>query len=141
VTKIKWARAERRRSRLSTGVEQTGSARSELQEMDWRGAMADRSAQGAWRTLRETITNLVKRHVPLRRRRNQNRPPWITCEILRATRRKKRLWKKMRNGNMTEEYTEVEREVKNMIGREQEVQEELSEGNGQNKHSFFAYVK
>jgi hypothetical protein len=79
--------------------------------------MASKSAEVAWQIFRDTISNLVKRHVPLRRRRKQSRPAWMSREILKAIRQKKRLWKKVRYGNVTDEDRGVEREVKNMIRR------------------------
>jgi hypothetical protein len=93
--------------------------------------MASKSAEGAWQIFRDTISNLVKRHVPLRRRRKQSRPAWMSREILKAIRQKKRLWKKVRYGNVTDEDRGVEREVKEEHDKENKKEVKNKAGGGE----------
>ena len=46
----------------------------------------------------------VEEYVPKKRRRNQNRPGWLTQDIVREIRKKKRLWRKAKAGEGVEEY-------------------------------------
>ncbi len=39
----------------------------------------------------------------------------MSRDILRAIRKKKRVWKKIKNGQITPKYWQIEKEVKNMI--------------------------
>jgi hypothetical protein len=55
------------------------------------------------------MENLIERPVPERRKRNSNRPAWMTQEILRAIRKKKRIWRTVRGGQITDEYREAEK--------------------------------
>jgi hypothetical protein len=90
----------------------------------------------------EKVNGLLKLHVPTRRRRNQHRLKWMTKEILRAIRKKKRMWKRVREGQITEEYKKVEKEVKNMIRKaKRRFEKKLAAGGDGNKRPFFAYVK
>jgi hypothetical protein len=89
--------------------------RAVLKEDAWLRQLRSQDAQEAWATVREKVTELVERHVPNRRLRNQNRLAWLSQEILRAIRRQKRLWKLCKGRQPTEEYKAVEKEVKNLI--------------------------
>ena len=70
-------------------------------------------------------------HVSARRRRNQNRPSWLSKEILCAIRRKKRLWTRERQGGPRDEYEREEKKVRRMIRNAKRKQEKkLAEGGG-----------
>jgi Reverse transcriptase (RNA-dependent DNA polymerase) len=88
---------------------------------------------------------LVAKHVPDRRRRNHNRPPWLNRDILRAIRRKKRLWRAAKQGQQVDEYKAAEKQVKNMIrSAKRNFERGIAKGCGShqaNKKRFFAYVK
>ena len=83
--------------------------------------------------------------MPPRRKRNQNRPTWLSNEILRDIRRKKRLWAKAKNGEGAEEYKKVEKEVRNKIrSAKRKFEKRLANGgekDGVKKRQFYAYVK
>jgi hypothetical protein len=63
----------------------------DLRRVNWQQRMQNRTAEEVWQSVRDTLQDLVKKHVPERRRRNHNRPPWLSRNILREIRRKKRL--------------------------------------------------
>jgi hypothetical protein len=66
----------------------------------------------------------------------------MTREILRAIRKKKRLWKQLRGSQVTEEYREVEKNVKNMVrSAKRKFERKLAARGKSNKRPFFAYVK
>jgi len=115
--------------------------RQELARGDWLTSIRRAAAADAWAIFREKINDLVRRFVPDRRRRNQNRPAWLTQGILREIRRKKRLWRAVRGGQITEEYRQAERKVKNMIrNSKRQFEKKLASGSSSNRQ-FFAYVK
>ena len=60
--------------------------------------MRGMGAEQAWSVLKEKINAAVEKFVPKKRRRNQNRPGWLSQDILREVRRKKRLCKKAKTG-------------------------------------------
>jgi len=115
--------------------------RTELRRADLQSTIRMQGADEAWKTLRSTVNTLIEQHVPARRLRNSNRPAWMTQNILREIRRKKKLWKMCR-GQATEEYKAAEKKVKNMVrNAKRNFEKKLAEGNGGNKRPFFAYVK
>jgi hypothetical protein len=64
------------------------SMRRELARVNWDEQLRGRATEEAWALLRDRLHGLIEKHVPPRRRRNHNRPPWLSRDILRAIRRK-----------------------------------------------------
>jgi hypothetical protein len=58
----------------------------------WDEAMRDCSTEQAWLLLKQRVETAVSRFVPQKRRRNHNKLPWLSRDILRTIRRKKKLW-------------------------------------------------
>jgi hypothetical protein len=101
--------------------------RAVLREEAWLRQLRSLDARTAWAAVRNKVTELVEQHVPNRRLRNQNRPAWLSQEILRAIRRKKRLWKLCKGMQPTEEYRAAEKRSK----IESAMQREISKKNWQ----------
>jgi hypothetical protein len=115
--------------------------REELRDTGWMQGLRDGSTEESWDIFRRKVTKMVGKFVPVKRKRNQNRPAWMTREILRAVRKKKKLWKKVRNGVITDEYRQVEK-VKNIIQRaKRNFEKRLAAGSIGSKRPFYAYVK
>jgi hypothetical protein len=87
----------------------------ELSRDDWDEQLRRRSTEEAWSLLRNRLQCLVEKHVSARRLRNHNRLPWLTRDILRAIRRKKRLWRYAKQGQKADEYRDADKQVKKMI--------------------------
>jgi hypothetical protein len=121
------------------------SMRRELARANWNELLAGLTADQAWHCLKGRIHGLVEKYVPARRRRNHNRPPWLTRDILRAIRRKKWLWKQAKVGQNIEDYKAAEKTVKNMIRNlKRRFEREIAKGSGSeqaNKRRFFSYVR
>jgi hypothetical protein len=74
--------------------------------------------------------------------RNKNRPPWLTQEILREIRRRKRMWARDKDKADKDEYKEQDKKTRNMIrAAKKKFERRLADGGGQNKRPFYAYVK
>jgi hypothetical protein len=89
--------------------------KQELSREDWKTRLQGLNTETAWGLLKNRLHALIEKHVPPRRRRNHNRPPWLTREVLRAIRKKKRLWREAKQGQKKEEYKQAEKHVRNMI--------------------------
>lgn len=72
--------------------------REELGRVNWHEALGDGDANSAWLALKNKLQEQIERHVPPKRQRPQGRPPWLTGEILRAIRHKRRLWRAAKGG-------------------------------------------
>ena len=60
-------------------------------QRNWTTAVEDLSASEAWNMVKEDLVDMVKATVPMRPRRNPNRPPWMNQQILREIRKRKRM--------------------------------------------------
>lgn len=61
---------------------------------EWRNTITSANVTEAWDNLKYRLNQLVRSHVPLRKRRDLDKPPWMTKEILQSIRKKRKLWKK-----------------------------------------------
>ena len=104
--------------------------RAAMANINWREELDGKSGSEAWTSLRDHLNGVVNENVPLRRRRNQNRPAWLTKEILCAIRRKKRLWTKARQGENRDEYMKEEKKVRRMIRNAKRKHEKRLAGGG-----------
>jgi hypothetical protein len=121
------------------------SIKRELAREDWDEKMYGLNTEQAWNLLRSKLHCLIEKHVPPRRRRNHNRPPWLSREILRAIRKKKRLWRLAKQGQKVDEYREAEKSLKNMIrNAKRKFERGIAKGCGServNKRRFYSYIK
>ena len=121
------------------------SMKADMAGVNWREELQNKSGSEAWDTFRDLLNSTVDKHVPERRKRNQNRPAWLTKEILCAIRRKKRLWTKAKHGENREEYEKEEKRVRKMIrNAKRKHEKKLADGGGKDsaaKRQFYAYVK
>ena len=70
------------------------------------------------------------------------RTEWMSGEILREVRRKRRLWKKAKNGLGRKEYDQAAKKVKNLIRKaKRSLEKKLAVDKYQNSKPFYNYVK
>ena len=107
----------------------------------WPRAADEKSAEDTWQQLRRVIDGLVAENVPLCEFKPR-KTDWMTGDILREVRRKRRLWKKARNGGSKEEYEDAAKKVKNLIrSAKRNMEKKLAHNKEGNKKHFFSYVK
>ena len=118
------------------------SMRGELVGKAWINKVTRSNMDVAWQLVKTKVEELTRKYVPLRRRRNHNRPVWMSQEILRAIRKKKRLWKQDKHKADKREYIEQEKKTRNLIrNAKRRFEKRLASGNGGNNRPFFSYVK
>jgi Endonuclease-reverse transcriptase len=112
-----------------------------LSNQDWKTEVKRADTERGWELLKEKIEQVTMECVPERRKRNVNRPR-LSQEILRAIRKKKRLWSKCKDEVNKEEYKQQEKITRNLIcNAKRRFERKLADGGGQNKKPFYAYVK
>ncbi len=88
------------------------------------------------------MNGLVGKHATLKKRRNRNKPAWLSREIFKAIRKKKRPWKRVKSSRITDKYKSMEKEVNNMMrNAKRRFEKKLAEGNDGIKIPFFSYIK
>jgi Reverse transcriptase (RNA-dependent DNA polymerase)/Endonuclease-reverse transcriptase len=114
--------------------------KEEMAAIDW-SSLEDLTADEGWTFFKNSIDQVVERNVPLKPRGASGRPPWMSREILREVRKKRRLWAKTRNNN-SDEYKRVEKKVRNLIrNAKRKLERKLALENGGNSKPFYAYLK
>jgi hypothetical protein len=113
-----------------------------LREKRWQQEIREADTERAWDLFAKKVEEATEKCVPVRRRRNVNRPPWMTQEILRAIRKRKRMWTKVKGRADQSEYKMQEKITRNLIrNAKKKFERRLADGGGQNKKPFYAYVK
>jgi len=99
-------------------------------------------AEEVWNVFKEEILQSVEDNVPKKPKRNGRRSVWMTREILRALRRKRRIWRKEITSNTSEEYREAERKVKNLIrNAKRNFEKKIAKESKGNSRPFYSYLK
>jgi len=115
--------------------------RKGVSDVKWEAELESKNAEESWILLREKLQSLQKAHIPERKARSE-RPPWMTTEILRAIRKKRRLWKKARTQADRDEYEKEEKRVKNVIrAAKRKFEKNIAFEDAKNKKPFFNYVR
>lgn len=116
--------------------------KTDLARIDWGPSLQDMSAQDMWIFFKSKVEETVRKHVPARKLRKGGRAAWMTKEIMAAVRKKKKLWKRAKEGQNMEEYREADRNVKKMIrNAKRNFEKKLSTVQGGNTRPFYSYVK
>jgi Endonuclease-reverse transcriptase len=77
--------------------------KNELAVEDW-SELDVMSASEGWNYLCKKVEKLIEEHVPTKPRGSQGRPPWMTRNILREVRKKRRMWAKEKGNNVSQAY-------------------------------------
>ena len=114
-----------------------------LENTAWPTTNDEKTAEHAWQLLRERMDSLIEANVPLCAFK-ERKSDWMTSDLLRQIRKKRRLWKKAKHGNDADkrEYEEMERKVKNLIrNAKRGLEKRLAEDKSTNSKPFYSYVK
>jgi len=116
--------------------------REEIGQVDWRQELTGLTTDRMWAVLKRKVDAAVAKHVPERIEACRGRPCWMNQQILAAIRRKKRLWRKVRGGLITEEYKEEDKKVKNLIrNAKRRFEKRLAAKESGSNRQVFAYIK
>jgi hypothetical protein len=94
------------------------SIQEELDSTDWRTELSRRPMEAAWTYFRERLEKAIETHVPSGTHRTRLKNPWMTREILRLVRQKRRRWQALKRSptkENEEEYRRIEKETSNKI--------------------------
>lgn len=89
--------------------------KSEVMKEDWREAILNQDTCGAWDMLKSGLRRAVESIVPMRKRRDPNKLAWLNTKLLQKIRRKRRLWKKAKHGQDTDEYKQAAKDLTKSI--------------------------
>jgi len=118
------------------------SMRADLAGVNWKRDFEGKTAYEMWSVFKAKIEASVTKNVPVKKQRNCKRPAWMNKDIKAAINKKKRLWKKAKQGSGLDEYRTADKKVKNMIrAAKRNFEKRLAYEKGGNSRPFYAYVK
>ena len=116
-----------------------------LGNIDWNRILTDRPVEEAWTTFRSTLDLALAKFVPNSTVRNENTPKWLTREIVKLVRRKKRAWKLTQTHGTTEnfnKYKSLEKEVTfRLRNAKRSMEKRLANSGNNNARTFANYLK
>ena len=123
----------------------TAGLRDFLGDTNWRGMFEGVGLEEAWRRFKHRLKSATDKFVPLSAARPSDRPRWLSKEIIRAIRRKKRAWRTLKQYNSAEArdgYSRLEREVKNKIrNAKRRLEREVAATTGDGGKRFSNFIK
>ncbi len=125
------------------GKAEWSAMRQRLDAVDWQDRLGGKTAEEAWNSFKTEIEDLIKTHVPVRQKRAAPRPPWLTTDLLRQIRLKRRLWSRYKRSPTDENlmaYKQEERRTNKRI-RNAKKQVEKKMANTEDKKEFYKYMR
>lgn len=120
------------------------SAKAHLSNINWEEQMRDMNTSKAWTYLITVIEEVHTRYIPEKLRRNPNKPPWLSRELIRKQRRKSRLWKKYKKSQSSEDlegFKVCRKELQKSIRNAKRKLEVKLSKETRNPRAFNSYVK
>jgi hypothetical protein len=116
-----------------------------MDQINWEVHFCNKNAEQCWSTFREILTRCADEHIPKITIKNKTKQKWVTREIIRLVRMKKRRWREYRrqpNNESKAAYEDVEKELKKKIKRaKRKKQRDLANGEDRNGKKFTNYIK
>ena len=119
---------------------------SSLANVDWKAELNNISGLSGWEFLKKKIDEETHACVPVKMRRVGNRPLWMTRNVLRLIRKKRRLWRWYSSSRDYQEYMaykQVQDEVKKSVkNAKRNFEKKLAkDAHRNNTKPFYSYMK
>ena len=133
VTKPNWTKAD------ATGLQ------AFLGEIDWNSILLHKSATDAWDSFKEILDQAMDKFVPRSTVRGANTPKWLTRDIVKLVRKKKRAWKLTKTHGTLENlnnYKSLEKElIVRLKNAKRNMEKKLAYSGDNNAKTFANYIK
>ena len=122
---------------------------NELEIVDWDNLFKDKGVEEIWDIFKTNLLEICGRNVPNSKQRQRKRPPWINQEIIKKSRKKRKLYNKKRQTGTKEDedkFEDYQRELKREIEKakwdfEDNLVNGLNKDKGNLDKEFFAYAR
>ena len=118
--------------------------RGAIGAVPWGALLSGKSVNVTWQAIRDQITSEMNRHIPIRKRKKRNEPPWLNAATKRVIDRKRAAWRKWRQTMREEdksEYRRVEAEAKGMVrNRKNGWERDVAKHRKKNPKFFFSQI-
>ena len=113
--------------------------------IDWSSVLNDLSPEDSWLFVQNKLLDAVGRYVPVKKARSSSRPLWMNRGVLRAVRKKRKLWRIYKLSGRDDDYTrfkDQEALAKALIREAKLCYEKKLASNAKiNPKAFFSYVR
>jgi hypothetical protein len=141
---VKIAQNSKSFNRLDWKRADFNAIRTVLREINWEQKL-NGTVEQDWESFKNKLHECVAKFVPLRRIPKNQKPKWLSREIVKLLRRKRAAWKDYRlygTHEHSERYKKVEKEVKVKIKKaKRKLERELARGEDKNNRKFATYIK
>ena len=114
-------------------------------DTDWIRLLENKTVDEAWVTFRKTLDLALAKFVPRSTVRAENTPKWLTRELIKLVRRKKRAWKLTQTHGTIEnlnKYKTLEKEVNvKLKNAKRGMEKRLANSGNSNARTFANYIK
>ena len=131
-----WRKADLEAMKVSVGA------------IDWDVELEGLGGVEAWDTFKEIISRETEKCVPLMKRRQGSKPLWMTKNVMRIIRKKRRIWKGYagkwgkHDYENFEAFKKVQQEVKKEVrNAKKNYERKLAKNRKKNSKSFYSYLK
>ena len=113
--------------------------------VNWEGQISQKSTEEAWSFLRDKIDSGTEKFVPSFTSTRKTRPPWLTQQITREIRAKRRAWKAWKKDGipaLRTRYENLRKSVTKMIrNAKRKMEKELANERSKNEKKFSRYIR
>lgn len=119
-----------------------GAIKRELQAVDWQKVFYNQSVEQSWLILKEKISNLEQKYVPIRQQSGKrSKPIWMTHKALKAVKQRRRIYRKYKDIKHPA-YVKAAKTANTLIKQARKKFEDcLAKKIKDDRKSFFAYVR
>ena len=111
----------------------------------WQQVFQEKNLEECWQSFKQIIHEAVEKYVPLSTSKPRNQPKWLSREIIRLVRRKKRAWKNWKSHGSQEnmaKYKELQKKVTTGIrNAKRKMEQNLASKKNGNATDFARYIK
>ena len=120
-----------------------------LSEIDWVSELQGKSALASWEYVKEVIDRETEQCVPKKKRRKGTRPLWMTRNVMRLIRKKRRVWRWYTSSSYSRKdceefqaYKKVQDQVKKAVRlAKRNFERKLAKDAKKNPKAFYGYMK
>ena len=113
------------------------------QNFNWKETLPEKNAEEAWEVLKTTIEVGIKKFIPKKQRRIKNKPQWMTKNVVKLCRRKRRAYNLYQNTRLPDhlaQFKTTEKECKKAVcSAKRKFEKKIAESG--NKRPFYVYLK
>jgi hypothetical protein len=116
--------AEKSRRKFNWSKANIEEMKSDLSTVNWIEILTEESVEAAWNIFKDKLNETVERNVAKIGSRTRLKNPWMTREILRLVRKKRRKWRAVKSSTNVEEMQEYQALEKETCKKDKERQAE-----------------